>query len=82
MDLAMDEDTGIASIAMETLRYGLIRCENFCDSSGAEQSIQRFKNRVTDNFLSKMDWAWRIEIADQIQRLSRPAEADVEKPAP
>jgi hypothetical protein len=67
---------------METLRLGLVRCEGFRNSGGVEFQVQRRRGAVTDEFLSRMDWAWRIEIADQIQQLSRLGESDVEKPAP
>lgn len=59
------------TIALETLRRGLVGASNFRDPAGDEVPAVTEKGRVADRYLDRIDAADRNELCDAISGASR-----------
>ena len=55
---------------LSILRCGLIGCDNFLDSSGKEVRFTMKSGVVSDEFLDRLAYDWRTELANAITDLS------------
>jgi len=60
---------------LSILRCGLIGCDNFLDSSGKEVRFTMKSGVVSDEFLDRLAYDWRTELANAITDLSTVTEA-------
>lgn len=65
------------STELKVLRFGLIGCENFKDSTGADVKFLLSGGVVADAFIDRLAYDWRVELANAITKLSDVPEPDL-----
>lgn len=73
-DGSMSIRTG--DIELETLRCGLVGCENLVNASGQPVMFAKVGGRVSDEFLNMLRKDWRAEIAGAIYDLNEVSDAE------